>query len=339
MFLDSQDRAFFSLGLNHVDSATLRYPENIHLWREKYAGSQIQWLNQAVGPDLRAWGFNTLGWCQEVVVRGQTICRHSRNFTREEYQAVGLAYCHMLPIVEAHQWELETRYPDVFTKDFADWCDHVAREHCAVLADDPNLIGYFYCDCPQWVHNTPPNRKGPWFDPERLNSRHGRQELSDMAERYYSVIEQAIRRYDPHHLILGDRYEAKAPLPDEILLAATRHVDVLSFQFFAPASEIAPQFQRWHALTGKPLLLADAAVPGRARQEDAEEQGYAAMLQELTRIPCCVGWHYCGAYLKNRVRGHGLRDEQEQIVHPDFIEVLTQANHATTAWIAGYDQM
>tara|TARA_Y100000588_G_scaffold269877_2_gene285334 strand:- start:1308 stop:1580 length:273 start_codon:yes stop_codon:yes gene_type:complete len=72
-----------------------------------------------------------------------------------------MPYCHLLPFTEAHQWEVETRLPDVFSEDFEQWCDTVAREHCAQMAEDPNLIGYFYCDCPTWVHtrpNSPPDR-------------------------------------------------------------------------------------------------------------------------------------------------------------------------------------
>ena len=30
---------YFSLGLNHVDPATLRYPENLHIWRRVYGNS------------------------------------------------------------------------------------------------------------------------------------------------------------------------------------------------------------------------------------------------------------------------------------------------------------
>ena len=31
------------------------------------------------------------------------------------------------------------------------WCDFVARENCAALADDANLIGYYFTDVPLLV--------------------------------------------------------------------------------------------------------------------------------------------------------------------------------------------
>ena len=99
---------FFSIGLNHIDSATLRYKENAHIWRDKYGNSMEQWLAH-VGEDLRSWGFNTVGWVQEVVTREVLNHRHSRNFTFEEYQWLDMPYCHMLPFVDFHQWEVETR--------------------------------------------------------------------------------------------------------------------------------------------------------------------------------------------------------------------------------------
>ena len=76
-----EGRPFFTMGLNHIDPASLRYPENIDIWREKYGGSTIRWIKESVAPHLKAWGFNTVGWVQEVTVRKW---RHSRAFTVDE---------------------------------------------------------------------------------------------------------------------------------------------------------------------------------------------------------------------------------------------------------------
>ena len=61
---------YFSLGLNHIDPATLRYAENLHIWREKNGNSMERWLKDSVAPNLKEWGFNCLGWNQEVTSRG-----------------------------------------------------------------------------------------------------------------------------------------------------------------------------------------------------------------------------------------------------------------------------
>jgi hypothetical protein len=324
-FITPEGRPFWSIGMNHIDSASLRYDDALRIWRGKYGNSQQRWIQRSVVPDLKAWGFNSIGWTQEVVVRGTVHHRHCRSFTFEEYQWAAMPYCHLLPFAEIHQWEVETRYPDVFSRDFEEWCDFVARDQCARMAGDPKLIGYFYTDCPTWAHCPRNNPKGPWFDPERLKSDAGRNELFKMATRYYQVTHDAVRRYDANHLILGDRYEGRMFLPEEVVRAALPLVDVLSFQCFAEPDVVCRDFQRWHDLAEKPILLADACAPGR------KPERYAALMRALRGLPCCVGWHVCGAYLKNRCRNHGFRDEQEQ---PDvaMVDAATKANHETLAW-------
>ena len=340
-FITPKGRPFFSIGLNHIDSATLMYRENVHIWRGKYANSMEKWLEQ-VRNDLLGWGFNTVGWVQEVVTREDTNHRHSRNFTFEEYQWLDMSYCHMLPFVDFHQWEVETRNPDIFSKGFEEWCDYVARADCSRFADDPKLIGYFYSDCPTWVHIRKLNAwKGPLFDPARLESETGRKELLKLAGRYYKVTHDAIRRYDKNHLILGDRYEARAPLPEEVIEAAMRYVDVLSFQCFGGAQIVNDRLGHWAKFSGRPVLLADSAVRMNPRTTSQplhenlhqDPRAYADIMRVLRDIPECVGFHLCGAYVCNRVRRSGLRDEQNQ-VDTDPINGIKAVNKKMARWVS-----
>ena len=343
LFQDPQGRPFVSAALNHIDSAPLRYPENGDLWRRQFGNSMERWLKESVRLNLIQWGFNSVGWVQEVVNRSRTNHRHSANFSFEEYQWLGMPYCHMLPFADFHQWEVETRHPDLLSQDFADWCDYVARTHCARLADDPKLIGYFYIDCPTWIHVRPFNVwKGPLFDPEKLKTEAGKQELFKLATRYYQVTHDAIRRYDRHHLILGDRYEASAPIAIEVIEAAKPFVDVFSFQDFRnPVGNLA----EWHRKTGRPVLWADGAfgtnVPetsGRySNNEYLTNDGawYAGQWKALRENPGFVGTHLCGAYLRNRVRKRGLLDEQG---NPDVenLALIRNANDEAMKWAAAF---
>ncbi|MEM9143306.1 MAG: agarase [Bacteroidota bacterium] len=322
---------FFTIGLNHIDPASLRYPENIHIWRDKYQGSTTRWLKESVAKNLRDWGFNTLGWEQEVTVRQW---QHSRSFTLEEYKALNMPYCHMLPFTESHQWEQHTRHFDFNSPEWEEWCEYVARAHCAEMSENPNLIGYFYCDCPTWIHQRPANQwRGPIFDPELLKTEVGRKELSKLAQRYYKTTHDAIRRYDKNHLILGDRYEANAPIPLEVVNAAFPYVDVLSFQDF---QDPVTHLDYWHKKTGKPVLLADAAKikwltePGEFTRNNG--QWYADVLAQLFKNPGCIGFHLCGAYQRNKARRYGLLDELE---NPDVenIEQIKAANQKINQWL------
>ncbi|MEM7370116.1 MAG: agarase [Bacteroidota bacterium] len=330
-FITPAGTPFFSIGLNHIDPATLRYPENIHIWREKYQGSNLTWIKKSVAPNLKKWGFNSVGWVQEVTVRQWA---HSRSFTFEEYQALDMPYCHMLPFTQMHQWEQHTRNMDFFSKEWEEWCEYVARSNCAELSEDPNLIGYFYSDCPTWIHNRPHNEwRNPVFDPEQLKTETGRQELSRMAKQYYKTTHDAIRRYDPHHLILGDRYEANAPIAMEVIDAALPYVDVLSFQDFRdPVNQLAD----WHKKTGKPVLLADAArmkwqtKAGEFTHNNGE--WYAETLAQLHQSPGCVGFHLCGAYQRNKARRYGLLDEQEREDEKN-VPLIQAANEKVHQWM------
>jgi hypothetical protein len=327
-FVTPGGEPFFSIALNHIDPSPLRYPANGDLWSRKYGNSMERWLKEAVAPDLKGWGFNSVGWTQEVVTRGLTNHRHSRAFTFEEYQWLDMPYCHQLPFADFHQWDAEVRHADFTAPEWAEWCDYVAREHCSRMKDDQKLIGYFYLDCPTWIHTRPENEwKGPLFDPEKLKTEAGCKELRDLATAYYRTTHDAIRRYDPHHLILGDRYEAGRPIADEVIEAALPFVDVLSFQHFAAPEKVAANLTHWHEKTGRPVLLADHAAVIRQADGSARHdgKGYTRMLETLRAHPGCVGYHLCGAYLRNETRKRALRDAAE---NPDAeaIEAITRAN-------------
>jgi len=126
----------------------------------------------------------------------------------------------LLPFAETHQWDNEVRHPDFFSKDFEDWCDYVAAAS-ARASPGTQTHRLLLHGLPVLGHTQAANRwKGPLFDPERLKTDDGRRELTRLATRYYQVTHDAIRRYDPRHLILGDRYEANAPLATEVVEAA-----------------------------------------------------------------------------------------------------------------------
>lgn len=153
------------------------------------------------------------------------------------------------------------------------------------------------------------------------------------------MTHDAIRRYDKNHLIFGDRYEAKAPLPEEVVRAAIPYVDVLSFQCFGRADVVNEKLGYWGKLTDRPVLLADSSVRAKAHTPgDPNEHlhpdanAYADVMRVLRDMPQCVGFHLCGAYLCNRVRRSGLRSEQNQI-DAETIDGFTRVNRQTTRWM------
>jgi hypothetical protein len=332
--IDPDGLPFFSIAFNHIDPAPLMQLQSLPIWRENYGNDMDQWLSR-VRSDLVSWGFNSVGWVQDVVVRGKTMRRHSRNFTYEEYQWLDMPYFHMLPFADFHQWEVETRLPDFFSREFEEWCDYVAKTHCARMAEDSKLVGYFYVDCPTWIHVEFENPvKGAIVSPTDYATGKGKLRLKEVAEQYYRVTHEAVRRYDPDHLIFGDRYEANRPVASEVIQAALPFVDVLSFQHFNTPQDIVKNLRHWHHQTGKPVLMADFGHHAENPESEFHKHHtgkYRETLELLREEPSCVGSHLCGAYLANRSRKRGILDEREQYTYPDFDQIV-KANHDTLAW-------
>ena len=133
---------------------------------------------------------------------------------------------------------------------------------------------------------------------------------------------------------MGDRWEANAPLPEEVVEAALPYVDVLSFQCFGTVENIATKMGRWADFVDRPVLLADAAghirAPGDTswpptadRKQDGDH--YRQTMESLWRIPQCVGYHLCGAYVQNHARRYGFRDRTNTVV-PETVEGIRAVN-------------
>jgi len=105
--------------------------------------------------------------------------------------------------------------------------------------------------------------------------------------------------------------------------AALPYVDVLSFQCFGTMENIATKLRHWAAFAQRPVLLADAAgwtcqqgdqgwPPKAERNHDAEH--YRGVMKALWEIPECVGYHLCGAHIRNNARRYGFRDQTNNVI-------------------------
>ncbi len=327
-FITPDGHGFLSLGVNHIDSSCLKYPDNVHVWKEKY-GDERSFCERGVHQDLEDWGFNTVGWSQEVHVAKRT---HTFPWRHDQYRWVGMPYCHAIPFTEMEMWNKYPRFPDVFSREFEHWCDFQARHCCADMANDPMLIGYFYSDIPSWSTSRYRNDKG-WSGMFDLESASGRAEFHKMATRYYQVTHDAVRKYDTNHLILGDRYDGQAPLPEVVLEVMIPTVDVLSIQHFPPLDDFIPLSEAWHRLTNKPVVNADVAFHVRAfgrenphgiKTQRERGENYVRWAGECFAQSFMIGWHWCG-YIENRCREAGLKDRFDE-PQTDAVDLIRDFN-------------
>ncbi|MEU8235267.1 hypothetical protein AB0C12_37230 [Actinoplanes sp. NPDC048967] len=334
--LTPDGRPFLSIGVVHADDTNLRYPHNAGIHRDRYGGSRRRWLHEGLVPELRAWGFNTIGWTAEYVsgsglaTEGRAVdLGHSEGLPPDLLAEAGIPYTLSMRVAEIEHWNGVPAYRDPRGPAFAEWCDHLARTLCR--PDDPHLLGYFLVDVPAWgAHPT-----GAGYPAE---------DLGTIAEAYYRVATEAIRRHDPHHLILGDRYGLRAGVPAAVLDAMAPHVDVLSVQLFpGPGPErleaALSTIDGWHARTGRPVLIADTGnwcptvlSPGRtgwARDQRERGDGYRVTAEALVARPWCLGWHWC-SWVENPQRGFGLKDPWDE-PYADLVAAVTETNHRLPA--------
>lgn len=129
------------------------------------------------------------------------------------------------------------------------------------------------------------------------------------AAEYGRICQEAIRRYDPNHQILGCRYASRAPLP--LSQAIGPYFDVISFNNFdwrAPLYKLG-EISKYSG--GKPTLVSefsyravDSGLPnsliirksmplgmGQALRGQSDRADlYAAYVQDLAGVPSCVGF-------------------------------------------------
>jgi hypothetical protein len=149
--------------------------------------------------------------------------------------------------------------------------------------------------------------------------------LEQIAQTFYQVAGRAQRRFDPHHLVLGDRYLA-GDAPDSVLQAAAPWIDAVSVQPgdrytpLHPPSTCFPEsfMERVRRVTGKPVMICDHTIGYPTREypktifEQMPTQAEAARAMDtfLRRAFCkpyMLGYLRCQYMDRPASYGRGLR--------------------------------
>ncbi len=190
--------------------------------------------------------------------------------------------------------------------------------------------------------------------------------LAALMRQWYDARKQAVRRYDAHHLILGDKLNMNrdARHPDELcasLAAMKPFVDVINLQYYGVFEKQRDTLALLYRESQKPILNGDTTCRPMWRDDPDYSSAYyrelgdefASSLTNLFALPYVVGWHHCGymrglrkPYLeavkhndrkaaegfearRNTYR-EGFITEQETPIAP-LLEPLTRALHACDA--------
>ncbi len=334
-FVTPDGHGFISVGMNHLDLAALKYPDNIHIFKGRYGGSNEVYIREGIARPLLEWGFNTIGWTQECVggkwMDPKRLLRHSPEWTHEQFQLAGMPYIYNLPFSEIETFNINPYYPDVFDHDFSDWADYQARSVCVDMAEEPLLMGY--ADLP--VPDITRDRPGAWAEGLDLKKEADLNRLKEIVRRYFEVTTGAIRRYDPNHLIFGPRFNQD--IPGWVIEIAGEFVDVLLCNWFVTAESAATDLAEWDRLANRPVLISDMAfraptsildvpedTPAYAPDQKARGQAYRRHARSVLAHPYILGIHWC-AFLENRTRKSGIKTYLDE-PYRDCVDTVTKFN-------------
>ncbi|MBB3700763.1 hypothetical protein KMW28_19270 [Flammeovirga yaeyamensis] len=285
--------------------------------------------------DLYDMGVNTIGcWSDETIPNIAYTPRWNFAQTyKNEYDRGALWNVGVLPI---------------FDPEYEIFCDQHAKQ-LAARKNDPFLLGHFSDNeialfannsygalLPRYLNisdKTDPNfvavnqwmieRKGPGYTTDEQDEYdfHG-----FLADRYYKVTSEAIKRYDPNHLYLGSRLHGNAKFVPSIYQAAGKYVDMISINFYNRWEPESQDMYDW-AAGGAPFFITEYYVKGDdTGLNNVQGEGWTVPTQEdrgkffqnftmkLLEHPGCVGFHWF-RYIDNE--SNGLRTNQG-IVSKEF---------------------
>ena len=149
-----------------------------------------------------------------------------------------------------------------FDPEFETYCDEMAQKLVANKTDK-NIIGYFSDnELPFGPKNLEgyltlknPNDPGRLYAESRLKQQgitlqqitdeHREEFAGVVAERYYKVVSEAIRKYDPNHLYLGSRLHGKPKFIRQIVEAAGRYCDVVAINYYGAWTPNEKTMKHW----------------------------------------------------------------------------------------------
>lgn len=244
----------------------------------------------------------------------------------------------------------------VFDPAFEAFCNGYAKKLTA-NAKDPNLFGYFSDnEMPLGIKNldgylTLKDHNDPGFvaakqwltrrgvaidqitDADRLAF------LAVVADKYFSIVASAIKKYDPNHMYLGCRFHGNQGNIAQLWQAAGKYVDAVSFNYYNAWTPDQQLMTKWEAWAKKPFLITEWYVKADdSGLENTAGAGWVVKTQEdrglfyqnftlgLLESKNCVGWHWFkymdndplqkGAEPSNTNANKGIVDNNYEIYKP-----------------------
>jgi len=117
-------------------------------------------------------------------------------------------------------------------------------------------------------------------------------------ETYFSLIERVFRKYDPHHLLIGNRLTPGTASNRDVVEISGRHLDVLSVNYYTYQIDSAFLGQAHEWSGGRPIILSEwyfsATDSGlgagkEVRSQEERAVAYRHYVEQSAAIPYVVG--------------------------------------------------
>jgi hypothetical protein len=139
-FVTPEGAAFLSFGFNHVGREYLTQSYNFDFWRARFgcqdpsAPAFLAGFKSKVLQDLGAFGMNTIG----------------THANKQLFGKLSVPHVQALYFVRTSYWSEPSaqEFVDVYSSEFENHCESVARKLVLPKAEDPFLLGYTLTDCP-----------------------------------------------------------------------------------------------------------------------------------------------------------------------------------------------
>jgi len=242
----------------------------------------------------------------------------------------------------------------VFDPAFETFCDTHAKQ-LAATRDDPYLVGHFSDnelpfrpDLLEYYLKLPKSDPGykaaaAWFakrkgrDSRRTMSRTDKEAfLEYTANRYYSIVGAAIRKYDPNHLYVGSRIHGRTICP--AMFKGSTSLDVVSVNYYHRWSAERERMGKWVKLSGRPFLVSEwyaqslesastkASGAGfRVKTDRGRGLFYQNLALGLLKQGGCVGWHWF-KYSGDEKGFHKGLVNAKFVPHTDMLNVMRDLN-------------
>lgn len=317
--VDPDGYAYFNMALNSISMG--QSERNKQALKEKF-GTPENWISATISM-LQLNGFNCAGsWSDH-----RSIIEANKKSGKPFAYTINLNFMSSYGKERGGTFQQpgHTGYPGdaifVFDQQWEDFCDRHAKQ-IAAYKDDPNLFGYFSDnEMPFRLKSLDNYLALPAGDPgkaaaekwmadqglkkDQITDRHREAFMALVAEKYFSAVSKALKKYDPNHMYIGARFYSNEKNYPEFMKAAGRYLDIISNNYYNKWTPDNTEMNNWTAWSGRPFIITeyytkgeDSGMPNQSgagwivktqRDRGLFYQNYNLALLENGN---CVGWHY-----------------------------------------------